>query len=171
MKKLLDKIKSVIMYMSLRKKIFWVLALIWMIIIFSLSGQKGEESAGLSHDICRVIGFVTQYDFDKWTEDAQERYIEKLQYPVRKAAHFTEYMILAGLLTGAWYDENKKRLSGFAVPALIGIIYAATDEFHQTFISGRGGMVKDVMIDSCGVIAGVLIMSGIMSLIIKYLND
>ncbi|MCR5213130.1 MAG: VanZ family protein [Eubacterium sp.] len=167
MDRLIDKIKT----LSLRKKIFWLLAIVWMVVIFSFSGQKGDESGGLSHDVCRVIGYVTQYDFYKWTEDAQERYIEKIQYPVRKAAHVTEYLILGIFLTGAWYDKKKKKYIRLGVPGFIGIIYAATDEFHQTFVSDRAGSIIDVLIDTGGLIVGVLIMAGITSAFINYLGD
>ena len=45
-------------------------------------------------------------------------------------------------------------------PVLIGIIgcllYASSDEFHQIFVSGRTASVKDVLIDTCGSIVGIL---------------
>lgn len=39
----------------------------------------------------------------------------------------------------------------------ISTAYAATDEFHQIFVPGRAGMVTDVMIDSSGALAGILL--------------
>ena len=41
----------------------------------------------------------------------------------------------------------------------IGTIYAISDEIHQSFIPGRTPMVGDVMIDMCGVLAGIVIVS------------
>ena len=40
---------------------------------------------------------------------------------------------------------------------LIGTAYAVTDEFHQSFVPGRSCELRDVMIDSCGVLTGVLL--------------
>lgn len=37
------------------------------------------------------------------------------------------------------------------------VIYAATDEIHQLFVSGRSGRITDVLIDGCGAVAGTLI--------------
>ena len=34
--------------------------------------------------------------------------------------------------------------------SIICIIYALTDEFHQTFIDGRSGQISDVFLDSSG---------------------
>ena len=51
----------------------------------------------------------------------------------------------------------------FNRPAMLSIIvcalYAASDEFHQLFIIGRSGELRDIMIDSCAAIVGVFIIS------------
>ena len=44
----------------------------------------------------------------------------------------------------------------------IGTLYAASDEFHQGFVAGRGPSIVDVTIDSAGVIAGVLFLAWIL---------
>jgi hypothetical protein len=47
--------------------------------------------------------------------------------------------------------------AGFILPFLIGVLYAVSDEIHQTFVPGRAGQLRDVLIDSCGVLAGICI--------------
>lgn len=59
-----------------------------------------------------------------------------------KGWHFTEYAILAFLLHRA--IRNPWAVIGIAVA------FAASDEFHQTFVADRGGLASDVVIDSCG---------------------
>jgi VanZ like family len=67
---------------------------------------------------------------------------------LRKAAHVSEFAVLGALLY---------RALGREVPALAaGVAYAATDELHQSFVSGRHGSVVDVAIDAAGVAAGML---------------
>ena len=67
---------------------------------------------------------------------------------VRKIAHAGEYAVLGALLL---------RAVGYAVPALaLGVAYAASDEFHQSFVEGRRGAPLDVLIDAVGVTVGVL---------------
>ena len=34
--------------------------------------------------------------------------------------------------------------------------FAALDEFHQLFVEGRAGSLKDVLIDSCGSLTGII---------------
>ncbi|MBR3041524.1 MAG: VanZ family protein, partial [Eubacterium sp.] len=84
-------------------------------------------------------------------------YAASIDHPVRKAAHFSEYMLLGILLFGAWYDSDRKKSKNFLVPFIIGSLYAASDELHQLLISGRAGMFSEVLIDSSGVFAGVLL--------------
>ena len=63
----------------------------------------------------------------------------------RKLVHMTEY----GLLFILWL-----RALGWRAPwaaALIALAYAATDEYHQTFVEGRHGTPVDVLIDATGV--------------------
>jgi VanZ family protein len=69
---------------------------------------------------------------------------------LRKLAHLTEYAILGALLL---------RAVGARVPALVaGVAYAVSDEIHQTFVPGRQGSVLDVLIDSAGVVIGILVL-------------
>ena len=48
-----------------------------------------------------------------------------------------------------------------------GILYAASDEFHQLFVPGRSGQITDVLIDSGGLLAGILLVVLIKSFYIK----
>ena len=51
-------------------------------------------------------------------------------------------------------------IKGVRIPvisAVIAIAFAATDEFHQTFVPGRYGCVLDVLIDAAGSIIGLII--------------
>ena len=83
---------------------------------------------------------------------------EKIEYPVRKAAHMTEYAIL-GLLSFAFYRGIlKKEKRQFLVALLTAAVYAATDEFHQYFIPGRSAEVMDVCIDTLGASIGLAIL-------------
>jgi len=66
---------------------------------------------------------------------------------LRKAAHMTEFAVLGALLVRA--------TGGPIVAIAVGIAYAATDELHQHFVSGRNGDPLDVVIDAIGVAAGV----------------
>jgi len=68
---------------------------------------------------------------------------------LRKGAHITEYAILGLLLYRALERE--------ALALAVGIAYAATDELHQHFVSGRHASPVDVAIDAVGVSLGMLV--------------
>jgi hypothetical protein len=71
-------------------------------------------------------------------------------FVLRKAAHAAEFAVLGFLLVRAFGREFP------AVTA--GIAYAASDEVHQSFVPGRLGSVWDFLLDSVGVVLGVLVL-------------
>ena len=73
---------------------------------------------------------------------------------LRKAGHVTEYFVLTMLIYRALVRTLKKLSFGdfLLKGALPALIYASSDEFHQSFVPGRGPSVWDVMIDSVGII-------------------
>jgi VanZ family protein len=67
----------------------------------------------------------------------------------RKLLHFAEYALLCFLwwrLLRTQLPERRAALVAF----LIASLYAATDEFHQSFVDGRNGTPVDWAIDSAG---------------------
>lgn len=78
---------------------------------------------------------------------------------VVKAYHVTEFAVLCYLLFLAFKtvfnNQSKARFLAAAVAAL----YAASDEWHQTFVPGRGGTWVDVVIDCVGISIAVAIIS------------
>jgi len=73
----------------------------------------------------------------------------------RKLGHITGY----ALLTGAWWWALRRVVERPVLWAVgIAFVYACTDEFHQTFVRGREGTPRDVVIDAVGMaIAAALI--------------
>ena len=187
---------------SIRKIIFWILAIAMMVMIFVFSSKTADDSTEESHRVGKFIGYMLEYDFQNWTEDAQNRYAQKYDHVIRKTAHFLEYMTLAILIFGAVYDSpyevddddddesedaakkkkkyelsdvKKKRkkidAKNTRIPWCFATLYAISDEFHQTFVSGRSGEPLDVCIDGSGALLGVLLAFAITKLIGKYINS
>lgn len=93
-----------------------------------------------------------------------------LTFLVRKGAHIFAYFVLGILMVNALRRVNLSKFK-FNRPAVLSIIvcalYAASDEFHQLFISGRSGEIRDIMIDSCAAMAGVFVVSIIVRILQK----
>jgi VanZ family protein len=84
------------------------------------------------------------------------RTIAQVHLLVRKAAHVAEYAILSGLLFRALRGVVGSfwRRAGIAfVPALI---FAAADEYHQSFVPSRTSSLGDICIDYAGALLGIL---------------
>ena len=73
----------------------------------------------------------------------------------RKLVHFAEYALLAFLWWRALEPGSGARRAAL-VAFLISSAYAATDEFHQSFVEGRNGSPVDWAIDSAGAAAAAL---------------
>ncbi|HDK7137988.1 teicoplanin resistance protein VanZ [Clostridium botulinum] len=131
-----------------KKLAYFIPSFIWMVIIFIFSNQPGESS---DKNNFFVADALTKGKIDLF------KHIDYnfLNFLIRKAAHITEYFILFMLLYYAFKKTFYKNLKIKA--AIITILYACTDEFHQLFIPGREGKVRDVLIDSIGVFIGVFL--------------
>ena len=53
----------------------------------------------------------------------------------------------------------------------MGLIYAITDEYHQSFVAGRGPAITDVCIDTAGVCIGIVIVLIIISIYKNYVLE
>lgn len=141
------------------KNIFIYFCIIWMAVIFIFSSHTAEESTEDSSFVEEIIGKIFVKDFEELPEEEQEEFYSDISFAVRKLAHFTEYTILGILLINAGLYYKKRWLYTAAICFAIGSAYAASDEIHQLFVPGRAGLVTDWMIDSAGVLTGVLLVS------------
>ena len=139
--------------MSAEKKRFRIhmaLTILVMVFIFVQSALSGDLSSKESNFLVAFLSGILDAD------------PESISFWIRKGAHFTEYLVLGACLMLTCGDILEERhRSGCGILAWsIGAAYACTDEFHQLFVSDRSGELRDIMIDACGELAGVLIIAG-----------
>ena len=131
--------------------IFLILIIINSLIIFGFSSQNGEESGNLSKSIIIKIADVFNIQKNK------ENFIDVGERIIRKLAHFGIYSLL-GIWSISFLLTFKMKLKWQVVITTIwGIVYAITDEFHQSFSFERHASINDVAIDTLGVVFGILI--------------
>lgn len=142
------------MSLRIQRIIFAILTIATFVTIFIFSSQNGNESGSTSRNFTRKVIEILQID-KNLNESEKENLIENSQFVIRKLAHFTIYAIAGINIYGFFntYDINKKnKILGVL---LVGIVYAISDEIHQMFSGNRTPAIKDVMIDSCGVLFGI----------------
>lgn len=78
---------------------------------------------------------------------------------IRKNAHFFIYLLFGVLVKNALSTSNIKGIKAILIALLICAAYAASDEFHQSFVPGRTSLISDIFIDSSGSFVGILLYS------------
>lgn len=149
----------------MKRKIYIILTIIWMVTIFCFSARNGVTSTGDSHYIGMKIGEVFVPGFDRWNSTRQLTFAQKADFPIRKSAHAMEYALLGFLITGSLVANAKERKKQrnkvqenrkLYLAAWMGsAFYAMTDEFHQLLVPERSGRAADVLLDSTGAAVGV----------------
>lgn len=132
-----------------RFAIYWLPVLLWAALIFSVSGDKKS-----SHHSSRLIEPIVRWLFPDISEEA----VQSTVFAIRKAAHVTEYAVLALLLWLGFRGPNPasgwpKKIALWAWGGAV--LFAISDEYHQTFVPGRQGTVQDVVIDAIGAAVGL----------------
>lgn len=124
---------------------YWLPVIVWMGVIYTLS-DRPDLTLG------RVLPVFASWGSTKGLDLAD--------LILRKMAHVTEYAILTALV----YRALRRRRVGFPVGPLFGwsglysVVFAFTDEFHQRFVPTRSGTLRDVVIDTAGVLLALVIL-------------
>lgn len=132
--------------------------LVWMGLIFY--GSTGVLAAS------KTSGFLGPL-LEKILPWASAETIHSIQVVIRKCGHLSEYAILAGLIWRALRNlrpgVNRAQWSARDAGWAIGLcaLYAASDEWHQSFNPLRGASVWDVCIDTLGASLGLLVIAWI----------
>jgi VanZ family protein len=123
--------------------------ILWMAFIFfaSTGAFAGENTS-------RIIRPLLLWLFP----DISEERIALVHFVTRKLAHFLEYALLALLAARAFYGSSHPILSRrwFLISLLLVVLYALSDEYHQSFVQGRGASLYDSLIDMSGGLAALL---------------
>lgn len=132
-------------------------AIIMMYIIFSFSAQDGITSSNLSYRVSHDLISVADRALDlELTERQISRCISRIHFYVRKFAHFSEYFLLAVSIAIPLYVYGIRGIWLVLTAEILCAGFAGLDEFHQLFVKGRGASIRDVLIDSCGALIGIL---------------
>ena len=136
------------------------ITLLLMIGIFHFSAQPAPKSQQLSDG-------VVYYAIALFEKLVPNITFDTASFIVRKAAHMSEYLLLGFFWSQTVINLNKLHnhirqiktgffrifLSSWSIP----VLYAISDEVHQSFVPGRSCELRDMCIDACGALIGVLL--------------
>jgi len=123
----------------------YLLLIAWMVVIFLLS----NEVAGTSHArSAAIVGVLVNSLHVSLPENV-------LMFLTRKAAHIVAYFVLGMLMYNVVKEYKYSIKCTILLSILFALGYAAFDEIHQLFVSGRSGQVTDVLIDTTASSVGV----------------
>jgi VanZ family protein len=125
-----------------------------MSVIFSFS----TDALSTKHT-SRIIGPLLRW----FNPQVTEKTIAKVQTVIRKSAHLAEYAILSILLWRAFSHHLRKNSRPWSPRQAVWVLlmvaaYAATDEFHQSFVPSRMASPWDVLIDTAGAALGLFVL-------------
>ena len=151
----------------------WIISLAIMVLIFVFSACPGDVSGGMSEKITLFLLNIFNPDYASMDASVAQIVFESWHHIVRKCAHFCIYLCLGASFMVAFYatpvwTNNTNRIRALkSMPSALGfsILYAISDEFHQSFIAGRTALFTDVLIDSAGALVGIFIAGAILHLI------
>ncbi|MBS1724511.1 MAG: VanZ family protein [Armatimonadetes bacterium] len=121
----------------------WVPTLLWALVIFVTSSTVVTSK--------RFVKAVATSAPVVVTEDQFAAFWNSWWWLFVKGWHVLEYFVLAFFLAKWLIESARPKAASLATVAVLSLAYAATDEFHQTFVPMRGGRVSDWLIDATGV--------------------
>ena len=125
-----------------------------MVCIFLFSCENADDSSDTSGNFVNLIISIFYGDYDELPLWEQEEIRGNISHFIRKTAHFTIFAAL-GFFAFLTSGQRKLLCKGTAAVLIFCGLYAVSDELHQYFVPGRACMLRDMLLDTCGSLAGI----------------
>lgn len=142
---------------------FLTAAVLWMAFIFLKSAESYQQQSLRPLLESKLAGFQLMSIFPHWEFSYDHQKISwqdpigAIEFFIRKAGHVSEFAILALLWSLALLAKPVKVIIALLTSSIISLVYAASDEWHQTFVKGRTGHGIDVAVDAIGILLAILL--------------
>lgn len=143
--------------MNRKKVIQSIPAVLWMWLIFFMSHQVAADSSEASGRLAYWIGVFVRKVSSHWDSARQAELMDLIVMVLRKGAHMAAYFMLALLVCYAVTSWVSKPRYQYLLTIGISFVYSISDEIHQLLVPGRSGELRDVLIDTAGVLLAMLI--------------
>ena len=138
----------------MKKQLKLIILILWMALIFFFSAQPQIESTETSNTVAYILYQLYSLVFNGNAMKISD-FMLKYASPIRKLAHFTEFGVLGVLFYINYLEYRKDKVVLYSL--ISSVLYAISDEIHQLFVLNRYCSFKDMLIDSCGAITGIII--------------
>ncbi|HEX2945582.1 MAG TPA: VanZ family protein [Clostridia bacterium] len=136
---------------KLTRILAWSFTAVWMLAIFILSAQPGNQSGNLSLSVTQLlVRFVSLIVPLNQENIANPDWLNNFNGLIRECAHGAAYFVLALLAANALKKHSLKGLKLILLTLAFCAVYAASDEIHQLFVSGRACELFDFEVDMLG---------------------
>lgn len=109
------------------------LLLITFLTIFNFSAQNGEESGSLSNKVTTI--FINKFPYtENLSVETKQKLIIHAEPIVRKLAHFSIYTVVGICIMAFMCTFPIKLRTRLGTSLIVGLIYAISDEYHQSFV-------------------------------------
>jgi VanZ family protein len=129
------------------KWFWWGFVLLWCGVIFACS----QSSLFTGANTAKVIQHIAQYFGLEGTNDHSDS-VFSFNFIIRKFAHLSAFGFLAFLVWKALFPHRFAYVGAW----IFAVLYAASDEWHQSFRPGRTAQFSDVLIDAAGALIVLL---------------
>ena len=163
--------KEISIRYSIIAAIFMIITIAWIVMIFHFSNQTATQSTNTSNAVITLINEMLGIEIQDATV-------------IRKIAHATEFALLTLFSYIALSSTNKisNKTSYAESPVKLmrsdnemnivftlwfSILNAIFDEYHQLFVDGRDGAIKDVLIDLIGIVIVLIIIRIVFTIYLK----
>ncbi len=144
--------------------IYWLPLIIWAFIIFGFSSQPYQKQdlrpmleKHINKEVAeKYFGDYTFHYHGKEISIARLGIGGFIEFFIRKGAHLFEYAVLGMLLFRAINSTGIRMTRVIVLAFIVAFLYAATDEWHQSFTINRTPLFTDVLIDSVGALLGIM---------------
>lgn len=110
-------------------------------VIFNFSAQNGEESGGLSKKVTTT--FINKFPYTRdLSVETKEKLIEHGEPIVRKLAHLSIYTVVGMCIMSFMCTFRLKLRIKLGVSLVVGLVYAISDEWHQSFVPRKRAINK-----------------------------
>lgn len=154
---------------------FWFLTASWIVFLFYLSSETGEQSSARSSEALNNVRLIFGEDIFV-TEDMLRKLAHVIEFSILTVLSFIAVRFTNKISFIRSYAESPVKLIKsdnemyIAISLWMSLLTAVVDEYHQLFVDGREGKMRDVLVDAIGIIIVLIVIRIIFTIYLKYIG-